>query len=93
MASLAYLFAPWSVRVVIERRWRDLPAMLFVTWFTVDGCYWLYWRTKNPVALELMRDANFLASLALYGICGVLWLYRGSLREAVSMLANKGRQP
>jgi len=29
--------------------------MLFVTWFTVDGCYWLYWRFKNPVALELMN--------------------------------------
>ena len=21
---------------------------LFLTWFTVDGCYWLYWRWKNP---------------------------------------------
>ena len=93
MASLAYLFAPWSLRVIVERRWRALPAALFVIWFTVDGCYWLYWRTKNPVALELMRDANFFASLALYGICGVLWMYRGSLREAASILANKGRSP
>jgi hypothetical protein len=31
-----------------------------------------------------MRDANFLASLALYGICGVLRRYRGSLRELLS---------
>lgn len=81
MAVLAYLFAPWSLRVIVERRWRALPAALFLTWFTVDGCYWIYWHFKNPVALELMRDANFVASLALYGICGVLWLYRGSLRE------------
>jgi hypothetical protein len=93
MALFAYLFAPWSLRVVIGRNWRRLPLALFLTWFTVDGCYWLYWRWKNPVALELMRDANFLASLALYGICGVLWLYRGSLREAASILANKGRSP
>jgi len=91
MALFAYLFAPWSLRVIVERRWRSLPLALFVTWFTVDGCYWLYWRWKNPVALELMRDANFLASLALYGICGLLWMYRGSLREGASILANKGR--
>jgi hypothetical protein len=71
-------------------------ALLF-TWFTVDGCYWIYWHFKNPAALELMRDANFLASLTLYGICGALWLYRGSLRELLrdgaSMLASKGRSP
>ena len=84
MASLAYLTAPWSLRVVVECRWRAFPAMLFATWFTVDGCYWLYWRYKNPVALELMRDANFLASLALYGMCGLVWYYRGTLRELVS---------
>lgn len=81
MAALAYLTAPWSLRVILERRWKLWPAMLFTTWFTVDGSYWLYWHFKNPVALALMRDANFFASLALYGMCGVVWLYRGSLRE------------
>ena len=35
----------------------------------------------RSVALELMREVNFPASLSLYGLCGVLWLYRGSLRE------------
>lgn len=81
MAALAYLTAPWSLRVIMERRWRCWPAMLFATWFTVDGCYWIYWHFRNPQALEMMRDANFFASLSLYGICGVLWLYRGSLRQ------------
>ena len=84
MAGLAYLNAPWSLRVLIERRWRHFPAMLLGTWFSVDGCYWLYWRFRDPQALELMRDANFAASLALYGICGLLWLYRGSLRELLA---------
>jgi hypothetical protein len=37
MAILAYLTAPWSMRVLLERRWRKLPLMLFLTWFTVDG--------------------------------------------------------
>jgi len=81
MAFFAYSTAPWSLRVILERQWRLWPAMLFATWFTVDGCYALYWYFKNPLALELMREVNFPASLALYGICGLLWLYRGSLKE------------
>lgn len=81
MAILAYLTAPWSMRVLIERQWRFWPLMLFFTWFTVDGCYAIYWHFKNPVALALMREANFPASLSLYGMCGIVWLYRGSLRQ------------
>ena len=81
MAFFAYLTAPWSLRVILERRWRFWPTMLFATWFSVDGCYWIYWTINDPVALEAMRSANFPASLSLYGMCGVVWLYRGSLRE------------
>jgi hypothetical protein len=88
MAILAYLTAPWSLRVILERRWRLWPAMLFATWFTVDGSYWLYWHFKNPVVLELMRSVNFPASLSLYGMCGIVWLYRGSLRQLVSEIQN-----
>lgn len=81
MATLAYVAAPWTLRVLLERRWRAMPFALFATWFTVDGCYWIYWSLRNPAALAWMRSANAPASLALYGLCGVLWLYRGSLRE------------
>lgn len=81
MAFFAYLTAPWSLRVILERRWKVFPLMLFWTWFTVDGCYWLYWHFKNPIALELMRDVNFPASLSLYGMCGLVWYYQGSLKE------------
>lgn len=84
MAILAYLTAPWSLRMLMERRWRQLPLAIVFTWFTVDGCYALYWHFKDPAALAAMREANFFASLALYGICGVVWLYRGSLREMPS---------
>lgn len=89
MAILAYLTAPWSMRVLIERRWRLWPLMLFFTWFTVDGCYAIYWHFRNPVALELMREANFPASLSLYGICGLGWLYRGSLRQLFAECRNR----
>lgn len=88
MATLAYLTAPWSLRVILERKWRLWPAMLFATWFTVDGSYAIYWSFKNPAALDMMRDVNFPASLSLYGICGVVWLYRGSLRQLFSESKN-----
>ena len=81
MAAFAYLTAPWSLRTILERRWRHWPAMLFITWLSVDGCYALYWHFIDPAALALMRSANFPASLGLYGLCGAVWLYRGSLAE------------
>ena len=80
MAIMAYLTASWSMHVMVERRWRQWPVMILWTWFTVDGCYWLYWHFKNPVALELMREANAPASLSLYWMCGLVWYYRGTLR-------------
>lgn len=88
MAAFAYLTAPWSLRVILERRWRQWPAMLFATWFTVDGCYAIYWSFKDPAALEMMRAANFPASLSLYGMCGIVWLYRGSIKQLLSDLKH-----
>jgi hypothetical protein len=81
MAFFTYLSAPWSLRVIVERRWKRFPAMLLATWFSVDGCYWLYWHFQDPAALALMRDVNFGASLSLYATCGLIWYYHGSLRE------------
>jgi hypothetical protein len=84
MAFVTYLTAPWSMRVLLERKWRYWPYMLLATWFSVDGCYALYWYWKEPSTLALMREANFAASLSLYGLCGIIWLYRGTLRELLA---------
>jgi hypothetical protein len=92
MAVFAYFTASWSLRTLLERRWQHWPAMLFITWLSVDGCYALYWHFKNPVALDLMRSANFPASLGLYALCGVVWLYRGSLREMLAEFRQHLRQ-
>ncbi len=73
MAGFSYLTAAWSLNVLVQRQWRKFPLMLFFTWWTVDGCYALYWYFKNPVALEMMRDVNWPASLVLYWACGVVW--------------------
>ena len=81
MALVAYASASWSMHVMVERRWRLWPLMLAVTWFAVDGCYWLYWRWQDPVALEMMREANAPASLSLYWMCGLVWYFRGTVSE------------
>ena len=86
MAFFAYLTASWSMRVVVERQWHNFPLMLFFTWFTVDGCYWIYWHFTDPQALEFMRAANFPASLSLYAMCGLIWYYHGSLKDMFAEL-------
>lgn len=86
MAGFSYLTAAWSLKVLVKREWRKFPLMLLFTWWTVDGCYALYWYFKNPVALELMREANWPASLALYWACGVVWLLPEIWRERVKQL-------
>ncbi len=73
MAGFSYLSAAWSLQVIVFRVWRLWPLMLVATWWAVDGCYALYWSFQNPVALELMREANWPASLSLYLACGLVW--------------------
>lgn len=84
MAFFAYLTAVWSMHVLIERRWGDFPLMIFATWWTVDGCYSLYWFFRNPVALDYMRAANAPASLSLYWMCGLVWYWNGTVKEFVA---------
>ena len=73
MAGFSYLTAAWSLQVIVFRVWRMWPVMLLATWWTVDGCYALYWSFQNPAALEMMRDTNWPASLALSWACGLVW--------------------
>ena len=88
MALLAYLTASWSMHVMVERNWKLWPLTLITTWFTVDGCYWLYWSWKNPVVLDLMREANAPASLSLYWMCGLVWYYRGTFRQLLHTITR-----
>ena len=86
MAFFAYLSASWSLHVMVERHWRYFPVMLFFTWFTVVGCYALYWYFKDPVTLAYMREVNFLASLSLYWMCGLVWYFRGNAKEFIKVV-------
>lgn len=79
MAVATYFTAPWAMRVLLERRYSWWPLAAFWTWLSVDGVYWAYNRALEDIAG--WREVNFPASLALYGMCGVIWLYRGSLAQ------------
>lgn len=81
MAFFAYIYAPWSLRVLLEHDWANFPKMLFVSWFTIDGCYSIYWYIVDPVAWDLMREVNAPASLCLYLSCGLVWYHNGTLKE------------
>jgi hypothetical protein len=80
MGVLAYITAPWSVRVIIQRKLKLFPLMIFTWWFTVDGSYMLY---HSFVGNETFRLANFYASTTLYWLCGMLWLHNGPIKELI----------
>lgn len=81
MASFTFLTAGWSMHAMMERRWRDWPLMIFLTWWCIDGCYALYWSFVDPEALAFMREVNWPASLSLYWMCGLVWYWNGTLME------------
>lgn len=89
MATSTFLTAGWSMHVMVERRWCDWPLMAVLTWWSVDGCYALYWSLISPLALSMMRDANWPASLSLYWVCGLIWFWNGTLRELMSMVTSR----
>ena len=83
MGFMAYLSASWCMHVMVERRWKSFPLMLFLTWLTIDGVYALYWSVVDPFALEMMRAANFPASLSLFWMCGLVWYFNGTIAELI----------
>lgn len=95
MGGLTYIFAPWSVTTIYHSlRFRPparllrVVAALIPAMFAVDWAYWLY---HSAVGNKMLRWENFKVSMALYFMCGLLWCYRGSLRDFVSDL-EKNKQ-
>jgi hypothetical protein len=71
MATSTFATAQWAASVLWERRWKYLPLAAFWAWLSVDGVYWAYWSYFNPAAM--IREGQWLASLCLYALCGVIW--------------------
>ena len=93
MGGLTYIFAPWSVTTIycsLRLRPSAWPlrviAALIPAIFAVDWAYWLY---HSAVGNKMLRWENFKVSMALYFICGLIWCYRGSVRDFVTELGKK----
>jgi hypothetical protein len=67
------------IAVTAARRKRHLPSMRE---------YFRPWKLISFGAL-VMRSANFGASLALYGICGAIWIYRGDFDGFLAALRRR----
>jgi hypothetical protein len=71
MAGSTYFSADWVVRAIMERRYLHWPLAALLTWWCVDGSYWLYWSLVRPEVL--IREGQWLASLCLFLLCGFVW--------------------
>jgi hypothetical protein len=85
MGGLTYLMAPWSVYIILSAiRYRPkywllhIMAALLVGFFVVD---WVYMAYHEWAGNQTFRVANFRAPSPLYLMAGVVWLYRGSMKD------------
>ena len=81
MALATYLSASWVLRVFLTRRWSLMPAALLAAWGTVYGCYVGYWHVVDPSVSVALPSLAIAEVAALFMICGLIWLYQGSLKE------------
>ena len=95
MGGLTYIFAPWSVTTIYSSirfqpsAWAVcIVVALIPAMFAVDWVYWLY---HSAVGNRMLRWENFKVSMALYFMCGILWSYRGSLRDFVKEAGKSNR--
>jgi hypothetical protein len=96
MGGLTYLCAPWTVHVIATcvrdrpRYWLLwLVVALCVAWGVVDGSYVAY---HLAMGHAMLRAENLRASTPLFFLAGLLWFYRGSLKELRGDL-RRARRP
>ena len=70
MDVCAYVFAPWTVRALVYRRWKWLVGAFAAMWLSIDGVYSLYWWSRGFDALQTFRGANAFYCLPLYFALG-----------------------
>ncbi len=73
MAGTTYFTADKVVGAMRNLQWYRWKMMLFLTWFAVDGSYFLYWFFKNRSVLLQMREGQWPMSLRLFLLCGIIW--------------------
>ncbi len=103
MAFFTYLTASWCMHVIVEWQWKKFPLMAFYAWFSIDGCYWLYWHYLNPDVLvysrEIFRqkssteifDTRNLENLKYLCFSKIYWSWR-KIMSLIEYLANFERK-
>jgi hypothetical protein len=71
MAFTTLATARWSIGILWKRQWRLMLLAVFFAWLSVDGVYWGYWSLVRPEVM--IREGQWMASLCLYLLCGVIW--------------------
>lgn len=95
MAFSTYFTADKVIARSRSLNWRKLPVAALYTWFAVDGSYTIYWFCVDRSVLLAMRDSQWLTSLCLFLLCGMLWSVRlEDLRQSLGNLkAIVGAKP
>jgi len=88
MGVCAYVFAPWTVRVLVYRRWKWLAVAFLLMWVSIDGVYSLYWWSRGFDALQIFRGANAIYCLPLYFALGFAMNVEMRCCEEVSSTAG-----
>ena len=76
--SLVMAFSTYFTADKVIDRLRSLdlskyPVAMLYTWFSVDGSYTIYWFCVDRSVLLAMRDGQWLTSLCLFLLCGMIW--------------------
>lgn len=87
MAGFTYATADWVVGVVRRLEYRQWPKAAFLTWWAVQGCYSAYWMLMGHQ--ERRVPGQWVTSLCLYLLCGVIWSALPTPREALDLFRSK----
>ena len=71
MACSTYLCADWVWSSLVARQYARWPLAALLTWWCVDGSYWLYWSLVEPDAM--FREGQWMMSLCLFLLAGFVW--------------------
>lgn len=90
MAFCTYFSADWVVGVIRRLEYRQWLKAAFLVWFSVQGSYACYWLLMHQT--ERMVEGQWMTSLCLYLLCGLIWSYLPKYREALALFHEiKGR--
>lgn len=81
MGITTYLVHPWALRFT---SFGDAAISVALCVLCVDTFYVIYWYIKNPLVLQLMRDAQWPLSLCYYLAAVGIWNYGEQFIESSS---------